>query len=190
MRFIQFAITFLIFVVSSLANSLYLTVPATNVLPSPSSLLPSTHATLTKANLTLTALLRRNNVFKFFDMPDGSYLCDIYNRDFSFAPLRVDVDRQGVVEVYQTFRGNEWDNKGERLGVGKDVNVNVKVLVEKNFYESRGGCKDFHAKRLSRELRLTLIDSSFTVGPLEESYDSDRSSGNGHDDWNAIYTGQ
>ena len=51
------------------------------------------------------------------------------------------MNRQGVVEVYQTFRGNEWDNKGERLGAGVDVNVNVRVLTEKNFYESRGGCE-------------------------------------------------
>ena len=51
------------------------------------------------------------------------------------------MNRQGVVEAYQTFRGNEWDNKGERLGAGVDVNVNVRVLTEKNFYESRGGCE-------------------------------------------------
>ena len=70
-----------------------------------------------------------------------------------FVPMRVDVrdpvtveagKKEGKkrVEVWQTFRGNEWSNKGERLGGGEgNVKVNVGVLVERNFYEARGGCE-------------------------------------------------
>lgn len=48
------------------------------------------------------------------------------------------------VDVWQTFRGNEWNNKGEKLGGGTvemgGVNVNVGVLGERGFYEARQGC--------------------------------------------------
>ena len=57
----------------------------------------------------------------------------------------MDVNAQGVVEVWQTFRGNEWDNRGEKIGAGTDINVEVKVVGKKNFFESRGGCKFYHA---------------------------------------------
>ena len=70
-----------------------------------------------------------------------------------FVPMRLDVwdpavkagkNKEGKkrVEVWQTFRGNEWGNKGERLGGGEgSVKVNVGVLTEKNFYEARSGCE-------------------------------------------------
>ncbi|MCJ1353865.1 MAG: hypothetical protein MMC33_003852 [Icmadophila ericetorum] len=127
------------------AASLTLTIPTHhNVLTNPSTLPPSTHATLTTTNLTLSAPLRRSNTFRFTNIPTGSYLCDIYSRDFAFAPLRVDVSEggekdAGVVEVWQTFRGNKWENLGEKYAAGKDVTVEAKLLGKKEFYESRGG---------------------------------------------------
>ena len=127
------------------ATNLNLHIPPTVALPSPSTLLSSTFATLTTYNRTLHAPLRRSNKFTFPNIPAGSYLCDIYARDYAFTPLRVDVSEQGKVAVWQTFRGNEWDNKGERLGGGssEEVTVDVQVLGRKEYYETRGGC-GFH----------------------------------------------
>ena len=51
------------------------------------------------------------------------------------------------MDVWFTFRGNEWDNKGEKIGgreqEGERV-VDVRVMGEKGFYEKRGGC-EFHS---------------------------------------------
>lgn len=45
------------------------------------------------------------------------------------------------MEVWQTFRGNEWDNKGEKVGEGVGrCGVEVRVVGAKGFYEERGGC--------------------------------------------------
>jgi len=51
----------------------------------------------------------------------GSYLLDVHCLNYVFAPLRVDVkdapsEGEAAVTVYQTFRGNEWSNLGERKG--------------------------------------------------------------------------
>lgn len=113
----------------------------TLLLPSLPALPPSTHATLFTHNLTLTASLRRSNTFSFANLPSGSYLCEVFCRDYSFSPLRVDVDTSGKVEAWQTFRGNEWDNRGERLGAGSELVVEVKGAAQKGFYEGRGGCE-------------------------------------------------
>jgi len=127
---------------TSLASTLHIHLPST--LP---SLPPSTHATLTTHNLTLSAPLRRTNTLVFANIPPGSYLGEVYCRDWAFWPLRVDVDdgseeEGGKMEVWQTFRGNEWENKGERLGGGVgDVRVEARVGAEKGFYEGRGGCE-------------------------------------------------
>lgn len=51
---------------------------------------------------------------------------------------------QGDIAVWQTFRGNEWGNKGELLGREKGMlGVVIRVLGEKKFYEERSGC-EFH----------------------------------------------
>lgn len=135
------------------AATLHLSLPSTPLLPTPSLLPPSTHATLSALSLPspLTALLRRSNSFEFSNLTAGSYLLDIHSRDYTFAPYRVDVDvasvtgggggQEGRIEVWQTFRGNEWDNKGEKVGEGMgSCGVEVKVVGAKGFYEERGGC--------------------------------------------------
>jgi ER membrane protein complex subunit 7 len=84
------------------------------LLPNPSVLPASTSLTLTTAGTTRRTLIRKDNTFSFRDVPEGSYLLDVQCQTHLFTPLRVDVDRQGEVTVFQTFRGNEWSNKGER----------------------------------------------------------------------------
>ncbi|MCJ1432129.1 hypothetical protein MMC27_001485 [Xylographa pallens] len=123
----------------TLASTLTLLLPAgLNPLP------PSTHATLLTTNLTLKAPLRRSNSFSFANVPPGDYLCEVYSRDYFFSPMRVDVDPKKRIEVWRTYRGNEWGNKGERMGGSVDgkeeeVRIEVKSQGEKGYYEGRGG---------------------------------------------------
>lgn len=78
-----------------------------------------------------------------------------------FGPLRVDVvvgtatatgataASEQSVNVYQTFWGNEWGNKGEykggakTLGDAEEVRANVEIRPErvKEFYQERQGCE-------------------------------------------------
>ena len=126
----------------ALSSTLHLQIPPSTLIPAPSTLPSTSYATLTTSNGTLTAPLRRNNSFLFRNLAPGSYLCDVYTRDYTIAPLRVDVDGGEKIEVWQTFRGNEWDNRGERLGGGVgEVVVDVRVVGRKEYYEVKGGCE-------------------------------------------------
>jgi hypothetical protein len=68
-----------------------------------------------------------------------------------FAPYRVDIGADGrVVGVWETYRGNAWDNKGaEKVvghGEGQEVGgenalVEAKVLAKRGFYEERPKCQ-------------------------------------------------
>ncbi|KAF2432211.1 hypothetical protein EJ08DRAFT_648299 [Tothia fuscella] len=137
------------------AAHLTVSIPSSNLLPNPSILPPSTHATLHASGAPLSAPLTRANTFNFAHIPSGSYLLTIHCRDYFFEPLRVDVGNtaQGVewMNAWQTFRGNEWDNKGERRvevlasanpqGYVDEVKgkVEVRVLGAKDYYQQREG---------------------------------------------------
>ncbi|KAJ5906284.1 uncharacterized protein N7473_003200 [Penicillium subrubescens] len=100
----------------------------------------------------LTTSLTRGSTLVFNDIPAGhpeSYLLDIRGGEYVFAPYRVDVAADGsVMGVWETFRGNPWENRGAEkyvvdvagAGAGKkaaDVVVEAKVLGKKGFYEER-----------------------------------------------------
>jgi hypothetical protein len=120
--------------------------------PFSSSTLPSsTHATLHAVGAPFSASLTRNNQFNFFNVPEGSYLLEVHSRDYGFEPLRIDVGNEGgkeYVKSWQTFRGNEWDNKGEKRGEGEakvsggvaKADLQVNVLGIKDYYAKRQGC--------------------------------------------------
>lgn len=120
------------------AASLSLIVRSTALLPNPNTLPPSTSATLTDLGRAYTAPLQRDNRFTFRNISAGSYLLDVHCRDYVFAPLRLDVSSDDKVEAWQTFRGHEWDNKGEK---SVERPVELKVLGGKDYYEQRSGCK-------------------------------------------------
>ncbi|KAK2807016.1 hypothetical protein FQN50_005590 [Emmonsiellopsis sp. PD_5] len=144
----------------SAAAILTITIPPTHQLPNPNTLPGSTHATLTTLSSSSTSasgtpgLLRapitRKSTFEF-QTPAGpqSYLLDIRSRDYIFAPYRVDVDAEGgVIGVWETYRGNAWDNKGvEKVLVrsgtsgqgGEVVVVEANVVGKRGFYEERAG---------------------------------------------------
>jgi hypothetical protein len=135
---------------AALASAAKLTInipPNSPALPNPASLPASTHATLIGApGVKFTAPLRRDNTFVFDSLPESSYLLAIHARDHFFPPYRVDVGHaegeaaQEIVHVWQTFRGNEWSNKGPYLGSAQgELKVDIRPAAQKEFYQSRGG---------------------------------------------------
>ncbi|KAF2028543.1 hypothetical protein EK21DRAFT_69514 [Setomelanomma holmii] len=134
---------------TSTAARFLLQIPTTANL-NPSTLPSTTHATLQSSGPPLDAYLTRSNTFNFANVSAGSYLATVHCRDHIFEPLRIDVsleeavegsgDRKEVVKVWQTFLGNEWDNKGESRGEGGNgLVVEARVVGTKYFYQERGG---------------------------------------------------
>jgi hypothetical protein len=139
------------------AATLRIQIPPSNILPNPNTLPASTHATLTSGTSPqLDAPLRRDLILEFSNLTiPGSYLLDIYSRDFTFAPYRVDISTLGdgtasIDGVWETYRGTKWEDKGPLLGGASAdptttppqpqiVTVFAKVLAKKNFYEERQG---------------------------------------------------
>ncbi|KAL1633599.1 hypothetical protein SLS56_002747 [Neofusicoccum ribis] len=131
------------------AANLTLTIPPSALVPNPAALPASTHATLHSSGAPLSAPLRRDGTFAFTDVAPGSYLLSVHARDHVFENLRVDVDEavQGEgegekVRAWQTFRGNEWANRGEKRGEGRGSvagGVEVRVLAAREFYQERQG---------------------------------------------------
>lgn len=85
--------------------------------PNPFLLPPSTHATLSSLHKRLDAPLTAVNTFSFHNVSADSYLLDVHCATDTFQPLRVDVGEDGAVKAWETFRGNEWGNKGEEVPV-------------------------------------------------------------------------
>lgn len=69
----------------------------------------------------------------------------VYSRDALFEHLRIDVSETGAVNAWQTFRGNEWSNKGEVRGsadAGDGIAVvQVRAVARKEYYQLRPSCK-------------------------------------------------
>lgn len=127
-------------------------IPPSQILPNPRGLPPQTHATLTSFHFDASALLTPAGTFVFRNVSEGSYLLDVHSPAVAFAPLRVDVlpvvsgagqtgreERTALLKVnaWETYRGNDWGNTGEAVGVGSGGVLDVKVLGGKNFYMER-----------------------------------------------------
>lgn len=148
---------------SASAASLSLTVslPAK---PNPFLLPPSTHATLSSLHKRLDAPLTAVNTFSFHNVSADSYLLDVHCATDTFQPLRVDVGEDGAVKVWETFRGNEWGNKGEEVpvkGEGESRRgFSVKALGGKIFLLERPACEFmallFTLLALSDETNLSI----------------------------------
>lgn len=116
--------------------------------PSPNydvrTLPPSTHATLTTLGDRYAAPLTTAGDFVFHNVSAGSYLGDVHCPTHAFAPVRVDVavgedERKVVVEGWETYRGNDWGNKGEVAAT--DGTVSVRCLGPKNYFMERPKCE-------------------------------------------------
>ncbi|CEN60150.1 hypothetical protein ASPCAL02591 [Aspergillus calidoustus] len=177
-----------VLITPTLSQKLTITITPSTHLPNPHALPADTHATLTSAALSapLKAPLTSSATFVFpslnsstaseYKIPhkddiSGSYLLDIRSSEYVFAPLRVDVDASGfVVGVWETFRGNEWGNRGVEkfrvagdTGSKEDVVVDVKVMGRKGFYEAR---QTFSPLSLLKNpmILLALVALGFTFG--------------------------
>ncbi|KAF4776463.1 hypothetical protein HER10_EVM0006400 [Colletotrichum scovillei] len=134
---------------SASAASLTLSIPSSQALPNPYTLPPSTHATLSSLGETFSAPLSVKNTFVFHNLTGGgsgsasagSYLVDIHCATHAFAPLRLDVDAEGGLAAWETYRGNDWDNKGEAYAAkefeGGAKGFEVRVLGQKNYFVER-----------------------------------------------------
>lgn len=152
-----------------------LLIPATQLV-SPSSLPSTTHTTLQSSGPPLEAYITRSNSFVFNNVSTGSYLATIHCRDFAFEPLRIDVtveealegsgEKKEMVRAWQTFIGNEWDNKGELRGEGGNgLVVEVRPLLQKDYYQERGGCRS-NPFLNSRMLIVAVSPLSFLKNPM------------------------
>lgn len=113
--------------------------------PNPFLLPPSTHATLSSLHKRLDAPLTTVNTFNFHNVSADSYLLDVHCATDTFQPLRVDVGEDGAVKAWETFRGNEWGNKGEEVPVKSEGEsrrgFTVKALGGKIFFLERPACE-------------------------------------------------
>ncbi|KAL6789921.1 hypothetical protein J3E68DRAFT_439103 [Trichoderma sp. SZMC 28012] len=108
--------------------------------PNPFLLPPSTHATLSSLHKRLEAPLTTVNTFNFHNVTADSYLLDVHCATEAFHPLRVDVGEDGEVKAWETYRGNEWANKGEEVQVkseGGARGISVKGAGSKIFFVER-----------------------------------------------------
>ncbi|KAK5163599.1 uncharacterized protein LTR77_010548 [Saxophila tyrrhenica] len=149
----DFKITMLLTLLSSLllsavsASAARLTIsipPSPPQLPNPATLTSSTHAVLLgPPGVRYDVPLRRDNIFLFPDIDAASYLLTIHSRDHQFPPLRVDVEKTDsaqTISAWQTFRGNEWSNKGPSYGSAQnEATFEVRPFAQKEFYMERGG---------------------------------------------------
>ena len=142
------AFALLLFTTLTSAANLSISIPPSPPqLPNPATLPPTTHAVLLgPPGIHYSASLRRDNTFAFQDLPSASYLLTIHTRDYFFPPLRIDVANAAdeaqpqTISAWQTFRGNEWTNKGPHYGTGKgELQISVQPASTKNFYQERGG---------------------------------------------------
>ncbi|KAH6608115.1 nonselective cation channel [Trichoderma cornu-damae] len=109
--------------------------------PNPFLLPPSTHATLSSLHKRLDAPLTAVNTFSFHNVSADSYLLDVHCATDFFHPLRVDVGDDGEVRAWETYRGNEWGNKGEEVQVRSEGaswrGIGVKAVGGKLFFMER-----------------------------------------------------
>lgn len=150
-----------------------LRIPPSHLLPSPHVLPAATRATLTTLGRALAAPLSAADTFVFRNVTPGSYLADVHCATHAFVPLRVDVLRPsssspagdddggegadagggagaGLLRVaaWETYRGNDWGNKGEAAvvsaeGVRGGAVVDVRVAGEKGYFMERSKCRGF-----------------------------------------------
>ncbi|KAK4197581.1 hypothetical protein QBC40DRAFT_231795 [Triangularia verruculosa] len=105
-------------------TSITIHIPPSAPLPNPAVLPPSTRATLNSLTKHHSSPLSTTNTFSFHNITPGTYLLDIHCHTHAFLPLRVDVSSSLKIEAWETFRGNDWGNKGEKVSVSPSPQSN------------------------------------------------------------------
>lgn len=113
--------------------------------PNPFGLAARTHATLDSLGAHLSAPLSAVNAFVFANVTPGSYLADVHCPSDAFGPLRVDVPAapDEPVAACETFRANDWANKGEALPLihgSAGPGFELRHRGSKNYYVPRPTC--------------------------------------------------
>ncbi|KAH6999989.1 hypothetical protein EDB80DRAFT_725995 [Ilyonectria destructans] len=132
-------LTLLLLPAAASAASLTLYLPAK---PNPFSLPPTTHATLSALGSQFSAPLSAVNTFVFHNVTAGSYLVDVHCQTDAYHPLRIDVaaDDKASIQAWETYRGNDWANKGEVVAVREGSagrGVEVRALGSKSYFMER-----------------------------------------------------
>jgi hypothetical protein len=84
-------------------------------LPSPAYLPPSTLLVLSAPNVEYKTHPSSSGSFTFRNVTAGlSYILHVECITHAFPPLRIDT-QVGDVELYQTFKGNEWSHRGAKM---------------------------------------------------------------------------
>ncbi|KAK0674476.1 hypothetical protein QBC41DRAFT_308764 [Cercophora samala] len=142
-------------------TSLKIYIPPSAPLPNPAALPPQTRATLNSLTKHHSAPLSEASNFHFHNVTPGSYLLDIHCLTHAFIPLRVDIsssssspssssssssegDHPLQIEAWETFRGNDWGNKGEKVSAEVSDTKNAVVVVarmagSKSYFMERSG---------------------------------------------------
>lgn len=131
------------------AHSLTISIPSVPALQNPWTLPPTTHATLNSLSTRHSAPLTDRNTMTFHNLTaPGSYLLDIHCPSHAFIPFRVDVAADGSLYAWETYRGNDWENKGEAVPA-RDFGVRggeaqhgfeARVAGAKGYYVERSKC--------------------------------------------------
>ncbi|KAF8245795.1 hypothetical protein K440DRAFT_633090 [Wilcoxina mikolae CBS 423.85] len=165
MKFHLIALAAHLISLASAATAIRGSIPPSNLLINPSELPADTIITLTTSGIKRSTLLRADNSFVFRNVSEGSYILDTSCSTHHFAPLRVDVTRDGGVSVVQTFRGNAWSNSGEKRGTPIELRP-VKVA---EYYVAREGFNLI--KMLSSPMILIAIVSLVSIVFLPKMLD-------------------
>jgi Protein of unknown function (DUF2012) len=96
-------------------------------LPALAVLAPSTLILLSAPGIQYKTHPSPSGTFTYRNVTAGpSYLFEIDSITHIFPPLRIDTTN-GQVEVYQTFKGNEWSCRGARLSYPIEITSTAKA---------------------------------------------------------------
>jgi ER membrane protein complex subunit 7 len=121
-------------------TSVTFTVPTNHLPQNGNALPPNTHVTLSTLHKSYSTPLTTANTFVFRNVTPGSYLVDTHCTTHAFAPLRLDVSDELTLAVWETYRGNDWDNKGEVVAGAEAKRFELRVLGGKNYFVERPKC--------------------------------------------------
>lgn len=131
---------------------LTVSIPSTTVLQNPQSLSPSTHAVLTTARrVPLIARLDRRNRCIFHAVPPGSYLLEVWSKDYRFEPVRVDVGRESTEQAKtDKEKQKEKDAEPEPGRLGSDGRLAWRTA---NRYSSHRSMADLPRQPVGKQRR-------------------------------------
>lgn len=153
---------------TALALDVTLILPASR--PNPLTLASSTHATLTSLGQRFAAPISDTSTFVFRNVTPGSYLADVHCPSDGFRPLRVDVGGGGEVHAWETYRGNDWDNKGEAISMIETDTVKgfeLSALGGKTYFTERPKCRLAHTTSTTVKANQALVSIlSILMNPM------------------------